>query len=132
MVIEMEAGFWLILSLMILLFPLRFLAGVLTAAAVHELGHLAAIRLSGGKVQKIRIHASGAVIHAAPMERHYGALCALAGPAAGALSILAWRWFPEFALAGAVQTAFNLLPIPPLDGWVVLSCLATQKETKNE
>ena len=114
--IKAEAGFWLVLGLMVLLFPMRFLAGVLLAACVHELGHILAVRLTGGRVLGICLMAFGARIEAAPMEPGRAAVCALAGPAAGALCILAWRWFPELALAAMVQTGFNLIPIYPLDG----------------
>ena len=114
--IRAEAGFWLVLGLMVLLFPLRFLLGILTAALVHELGHILALRLLGGRVQGIRLHSCGARIEAAPMETGRAAICALAGPAAGAVCILAWRWFPDLALAALVQTVFNLIPVYPLDG----------------
>ncbi|MBQ7230624.1 MAG: hypothetical protein IJX04_06975 [Oscillospiraceae bacterium] len=114
--VKTDGGFWLVLGLMVLLFPLRFLLGVLLAAFVHELGHLLAVRLTGGRVLGIRLHACGARIEAAPMEPGQAAVCALAGPAAGAVCILAWRWFPELALAALVQTGFNLIPIYPLDG----------------
>ena len=114
--VKTDGGFWLVLGLMVLLFPLRFLLGVLLAAFVHELGHILAVRLMGGRVLGIRLHACGARIEAAPMEPGRAAVCALAGPAAGAVCILAWRWFPELALAALVQTGFNLIPIYPLDG----------------
>ena len=114
--VRTEAGFWIVLGLMVLLFPVRFLAGVLLAAVVHELGHLSAIRLTGGRVLSIWLHAGGARIETAPMEPGQAILCALAGPGAGALTVLAWRWFPELAVAGLVQTIFNLIPIYPLDG----------------
>ena len=114
--VRTDAGFWIVLGLMVLLFPFRFLAGVLLAAAVHELGHLSAIRLTGGRVRGIWLHSGGARIETAPMEPGQAILCALAGPGAGALTVFAWRWFPELAVAGLVQTIFNLIPIYPLDG----------------
>ena len=114
--VRTDAGFWLVLGLMLLLFPQRFLLGVLLAAFVHEMGHILAVRLTGGRVLGIRFMAFGARIEAAPMEPGQAAVCALAGPAAGAVCILAWRWFPELALAALVQTGFNLIPIYPLDG----------------
>ena len=104
------------LGLMCLLFPVRFLVGVLLAAAVHEIGHLIAIRLTGGRVRTIRLQAFGARIETDPMEPGREILCALAGPMAGALAILAWRVYPELAAAGIVQTVFNLIPVYPLDG----------------
>lgn len=114
--VRIEAGFWIVLGLMVLLFPMRFLLGVLLAALLHEAGHILAVRLTGGSICAIRLHAFGARIEAPPMEYGRAALCAIAGPAAGALTLLAWRWYPELALAGLVQTLFNLLPIYPLDG----------------
>lgn len=114
--VRADGGFWIVLGLMVLLFPLRFLVGVLLAAAVHELGHLTAIRLTGGRVRGIWLHAGGARIETAPMEPGQAILCALAGPGAGALTMLARTWFPELAVAGLVQTVFNLIPVYPLDG----------------
>ena len=114
--ISADRGFFPVLALMLLLFPLRFLVGVLLAALIHELGHLLALKISGGRVLSIRLRSFGARIEAAPMSPGRTALCALAGPAAGALTIFAWKSFPELALAGLVQTVFNLLPVYPLDG----------------
>ena len=114
--IRAEAGFWLVLGLMVLLFPVRFLLGVLIAAFVHEMGHILALRVLGGRMTGIRLHSCGARIEAATMDPGRTAICALAGPAAGAVCILAWRWFPELALAALVQTVFNLIPVYPLDG----------------
>ena len=125
--VESEAGFWLVLGLMLLLFPFRFLLGVLLAALVHELGHLIAIRLTGGRVQRIELRAPGARIVTDPMLPRVEALCAMAGPGAGALCVLAWRWFPELALAGLAQTAFNLLPVSPLDGWRICAGIGKRK-----
>ena len=114
--ISADRGFFPVLALMLLLFPLRFLVGVLLAALIHELGHLLALKIAGGRVLSIRLRSFGARIEAAPMSPGRTALCALAGPAAGALTIFAYKTFPELALAGLVQTVFNLIPVYPLDG----------------
>ena len=116
MPVETEGGFWLVLGLTALLFPLKLVAGLLLAAAVHELGHILAIRLTGGRVRKLTLHAAGARLDTDPMTPGREAVCALAGPAAGVLTVLAWRVFPELALAGMVQSVFNLIPVYPLDG----------------
>ena len=116
MVIETEGGFWIVLGLMALLFPLRVLMGIFFAAAIHELGHILALVLCGGEVRRIRLHPGGAQIVAAPLAPGQELLCILAGPAAGSLTVLAWQVFPELAAAGLVQTVFNLLPLPGLDG----------------
>ena len=116
MVIEADGGFWLVLGLMVLLFPLPVVSGILLAAAIHEMGHILALQLCGGRIHRISLRAGGAVIEAAPLSAGRELVCILAGPAAGALTIFSWRAFPELAIAGLVQTAFNLLPLPHLDG----------------
>ena len=116
MVIETDGGFWIVLGLMGLLFPLRILAAIVLAATVHELGHILALGFCGGKIRCIRLRIGGAAIIAAPLPPWQELLCILAGPGFGALTVLAWRAFPELAVAGLLQTVFNLLPLPGLDG----------------
>ena len=114
--VETQGGFWLVLGLMVLLFPVPVTAGICLAAAIHESGHILAIRIAGGRIRRLVLHASGAVLEMDPLGPGKTLSCALAGPAAGALTILAWKFFPELALAGLVQTVYNLLPLYPLDG----------------
>ena len=114
--IRVEGGAWIVLGIGALILPLRFLLGVILAATVHELGHLTAMYFAGVQIEGIFIHPFGARIQAGPMEPGTEIICALAGPLAGVLTIFAWKWFPELALAGLVQTIFNLIPIYPLDG----------------
>jgi Zn-dependent protease len=66
--------------------------------------------------KKCRLKDYGPIPAAGPMEQGEEIICALAGPVAGAMTIFAWKWFPELAVAGLVQTIFNLIPIYPLDG----------------
>ena len=126
--LHISAGFWLLLAVGTMAAPLPLTAAVLLAAALHEGGHLIALRLFRVPVEGLRLTAFGAVIHARGARRlSYGRelLVTLAGPAANlflapplaALSAhFAWEW--GFLLAGAnvLLGAYNLLPIPPLDG----------------
>ena len=114
--VRVESGVWIVLGLAFLLLPLRVLLGIVLAAAVHELGHLTAMYFLGVPVLGFILHPGGARIEAGPMEPGEEIICALAGPVAGAVTIFAWKWFPELAVAGLVQTVFNLIPIYPLDG----------------
>lgn len=114
--VRVEGEVWIVLGLAVLLLPLRVLLGIVLAAAIHEIGHLAAMYFLGVPVLGINLHPGGARIEAGPMEPGEEIICALAGPVAGAVTIFAWKWFPELAVAGLVQTVFNLIPIYPLDG----------------
>lgn len=114
--VRVEGGFWIVLGLAVLLLPLRVLLGIILAAAVHELGHLTAMYFLGVPVLGFVLHPDGARIEAGHMEPGEEIICALAGPVAGIVTIFAWKWFPELAVAGLVQTVFNLIPIYPLDG----------------
>ena len=93
-----------------------------TAVLAHELGHMAAIALTGAEVRGIRFGASGAVIELAGLlSRRQEMGVAAAGPLAGiafaAVCFLADT--PYFRYAGLISllaSAFNLLPVCPMDG----------------
>lgn len=102
------------------------LGAVLAAAALHELGHYAALRLCGGRLRSLRLTPLGALMVPEDTSRlSYGAELAvtLAGPAVnGAMTLLLgllgrlWPAAYVFAGAQAVLGAFNLLPARGLDG----------------
>ena len=123
----------IVLALWLLVLPLRWVTGVLTAAAVHELGHLSALWLWEVPVLGLEADWSGATILTGPMEPREELYCALAGPLAGILVCLFWRHFPEGAVCAGVQTLFNLLPLYPMDGgralaaWRNICCKPGQK-----
>ena len=110
-------------ALLLLTLPLPWLAGAAAAACVHELGHLLAIWLLDAGHPEFRMGCTGAKIHTAFSEPWREFVCAAAGPAAGLLLQTAVRWFPRTAVCGLVQSAYNLLPIYPLDGGRMLFCL---------
>ena len=126
--LRIGGGFWLLLSAALLISPAPVTLALLLAAVGHECGHLAALRLCGVPVEGVSLGAMGAVIHARGAARlSYGReLCVtLAGPAvnllcAPPLAVLSkrcgWDWGLLLAGAHAVLGAYNLLPIPPLDG----------------
>lgn len=101
----------------------RLLAAVLSAAAIHELGHCLVLRRLRVRVTGLRIGILGAVLEADGRRLSYGGelLAVLAGPAANLLCALllaalgGGRWA---VLIGAhlALCAFNLLPVRPLDG----------------
>ena len=119
--VTVSPGFWLLMGGTLLsgageVFPLMVLAAML-----HELGHLAALRLVGAAVEGIAFTSFGAEIRADTRYLPYGKdiLCTLAGPAVNlAAALIFARTAGDHLLAGAnfVQGAFNLLPLTGLDG----------------
>lgn len=123
---RVSAGFWLVLGVLYYLDEgVGLLPWGLLACVVHELGHLAAARWLGGRLEQVSLTAVGAEMSVAyPRALSYGedTLVALAGPISnGLLSGLAWAGQMHILAALSVGVgAFNLLPIVPLDGARVL------------
>ena len=126
--VRVNASFWLLVLLAAIVSPLTVVAAILTAAALHELGHLAAMRYYGVSVKRFRLTALGAELDAPTLARlPYGRelIVTLAGCGMNLVCgvLTAWFslhyvWVEGFVFAGAhiLLCAFNLLPIPPLDG----------------
>ena len=117
---------WILLwaAFLLLTLPLDWLAAFLFAAAVHEMCHITAIRLSGGDIMGLQLSVCGAVIQAEGLSRGKELFCTLAGPAGGLCLVLLHRWMPRTAMCALVHTAYNLLPVYPLDGGRALRCAA--------
>lgn len=111
-------------ALVILLFPLSWIAAMGTAALIHEFGHWIALRCCGKKVYQFRIGITGALLETESLELWQELICSLAGPMAGLLPLLAVKWIPRVALCAMLQSLFNLLPVYPLDGGRCLRCVA--------
>lgn len=129
--VRIEAGAYIAMSGYLLLMPPKWVLSALMAATVHELGHCAALWAFGIKIYEIRVGAFGARIETEPTEGREGAICALAGPLAGMLVCLFWRWMPGAAVCALVQTAFNLMPVYPFDGGRALECLRHKAVAKS-
>ncbi len=134
--VRIQHSFWLI-ALIAVLDPrlsigraLEWVAVVGVSILAHELGH-AFVASRWAVVLGVDLHVMGGLTRWRPWRpvAWWQALAiALAGPAAGlALGALAWFASPhlaglaatvarDFAWVGLAWSAFNLLPMPPLDG----------------
>lgn len=121
--VRLDDRVWLLWALLILVLPLKWLLCAVLAAAVHELFHIGAVRLLGGRIRGIRIAPFGAVMAAEEISGYREALCALAGPVGSFLLVLLIRRFPVLGLCALVQGSFNLLPVYPMDGGRAVRCL---------
>ena len=129
-------SFFLLVLLAAVISPAEIVVSVLLAAALHECGHLLALRAYRVPVEGLRLSALGAVLYARGARRlSYGRelIVTLAGCGMNvfcgvltALLALRLSWAEGFVLAGAhiLLAAFNLLPIPPLDGARALYLIA--------
>lgn len=129
--VSVQFGWYIIVSLMLLLLPVRFLICWVTAALIHELFHLAVIKMFGVSVRNISIGLGGTVIQTDAMDPPAEALSALAGPCGGLFILLLRKRWPMLALCAAVQTFFNLLPLYPFDGGRVLHCVTSGIKNEN-
>ena len=105
--------------------------------AAHELSHLLALRIAGLRVTGFGLEPRGLCIRydgdGAELKQ---IICALAGPLGGALyALFASRsqlsWLRDSAGLSLLLTAFNLLPILPLDGGRVFTALCERSMEKH-
>ena len=118
--IRISGGFWLLAAWFTLVNGWQLLAVILSAALLHELGHLLVLYLLGGRVLGLRISIFGAELVTDAARLSYpGELAAvLAGPAVNLLCGLLLASGHAWVAAGAHLSLclFNLLPVRPLDG----------------
>lgn len=119
----MTAAGCILAALLLLVIPLPWLMGLLTAAVFHELCHILAVHLAGGCVLRIIVTGLGARIETTPMPPKAVFFCTMAGPAGSFLLAALGRFFPVCAACALVQGIYNLLPVYPLDGGRALRSL---------
>ncbi|HIT32195.1 MAG TPA: site-2 protease family protein [Candidatus Enterenecus stercoripullorum] len=123
--LEVSPGFLLLMSgLLYLDEGTGLLPWAILACALHEMGHLTAALALNGHVSCLKLSAVGAELrfdYRQPLSYGQENLVLLAGPAVNLLLAV-----PAFALDLKVLAvssvwigAFNLMPIPPLDGGVL-------------
>ena len=106
------------LAALIFLSDFPLLRALLTAAAIHELGHVLALYLCGAEVVQLRVELCGlCLVSTSLSSSREEALCALAGPLAGLLwAVASAAHWPICAGFSLLLSLYNLLPALPLDG----------------
>lgn len=126
-----------LLAAAICVFTLGFKSVAVLAlpVTVHELGHISAILLCGGRIGSVSLKRNGlAMSYGSLTEESAELISALCGPAAGILFYAVCIGRGEFLTASArtslILSAFNLLPVRPLDGGTVYMCLLRRYFTR--
>lgn len=134
--IKISIPFFLLLAILYIMDRNAAFMPTLIAVCIHEFSHIIAIKLCGGKIERIDIRAFGIRIDVPELQ--YISYCreiiiAAAGPAAGIITAVcasaAARAFDIeflkfFSGVNLVISAINLIPVYPLDGGRIVLSLA--------
>ena len=126
--VPVETGFGFFLSLSIFLLMDQTGIGVLcvSAALLHELGHLIVMALFRVKLVRVRLQTLEIGIERQEARSLMSELCIdLAGPTVNLLlAAVCWRWGSMgFSAVNCALGLFELCPLPMLDGGQALSAL---------
>jgi stage IV sporulation protein FB len=120
--IHVSPGALLIFALSLFFDPGGAVSALIPAAAAHELGHIAALRALGARLDGLSMDIFGLRLdYSGSLTKRRELVCAAAGPGAGLIYAgVCLALGSSFAAAsGAMSlllTGFNLLPALPLDG----------------
>ena len=114
--IQIDARFFLLGAILLLVLPLDWILAVVFTALFHELCHILSVFLLGGRIIHVSVEPGCCVLKTDEMEDWKQFLCILAGPAGSFLLVLLCHFAPKTAICGLFQGVYNLLPVLPLDG----------------
>lgn len=125
--VQVDPEFCIFSALLLLILPFRWILAMVTAMSFHEISHIVAIYLFGGRIIKLHIGAGGMQLDSSPLESIAQIICTLAGPAGSFLLLLLVHYSPEIALCGLVHGIYNMIPVYPLDGGRVIRFLLPER-----
>ena len=114
--IQISPVVYLHLALLLLILPIQYIVCFLLAGLIHEMGHFVALKIMKVPIYQFCVTVSGAVIETGETTALQELLCSIAGPFAGMMTCMLGSIFPLLAVCAFVQTAYNLIPLYPLDG----------------
>ncbi len=134
--IRVGFSFLLFNALLFLFCDGGMIASFYSVCLLHELGHIAALRLTGGELRRVELSFFGMRMVAAPAaDIRRGALVLLSGPAANLALYAVLTVFGVCGMTARLSLAaglFNLLPLSALDGGALLDMLAAGRVRERE
>ena len=128
--IELSAECALIAVLLYCFWSPELTAAFVLSVLIHELGHICAILLTGGRISAVRAELRGLCIsYTTGGGNLRNAVIAAAGPLAGFIGAVlfsvvgerfGWHFLDMAAGVGLLLTVFNILPVLPLDGGMIM------------
>ncbi len=125
--ITVKPSTYLYIGILVLLIPLPWFFGWVSAVVFHEVCHYLAVRLLGGEVYRVSVHIGGVQMQCGMLTDKKRLIAILTGPIGGFLLVLLGRWFPRLALCSWVLSVYNLIPLLPLDGGRALEVIMGDK-----
>ena len=116
MKIHTSFGFFIFIAFLVILIPIKWVICWLLAQFFHEVFHIIALKYCKYRITSLRLGHSGLVIDGDFDDRTQMILCSLAGPCAGIILFCFFGSRSPLGICGLCQSAFNLLPVFPLDG----------------
>lgn len=124
----------LLISVLVYITSISEVMSLFLAIVIHELGHILAIHLCGEKIASIKFSANGAKIdYSGLMTKREEFLALVTGPLFGLIfGLIFIKSKQEFlslsATISLILTAYNMLPILPLDGGRLVNLLINDEK----
>ena len=118
--VSIDPAVFVILAVMMLLFPLAWVCAWLGAVLIHELGHWGMVKLWKSEVYGIHVGIHGVKMRTEWLKPAAQVFSSLAGPAAGLCLLPLHEICPRISLCAFLHSVYNLLPVQNQDGAVAL------------
>ena len=128
---QIQTGFYLFWAAAMVIVPIPWLLAWVCAVLIHELSHYIALKSFGIHVFRICVGMNGVIMETEEICDLKMFLCAMAGPIGGASLMVLLHLAPRIALCSMLLSAYNLLPIYPLDGGRAIRGLVQRFFTPN-
>ena len=102
--ITIRPQIYIFLAVLLLFIPFSWLSAWLIAVIFHELCHIGAVYISGGKILSVTIGTNGICMDSTPLTEGKRLFSILCGPLGGLFPVVLSRYFPRLAICCWILT----------------------------